>query len=311
MTQPVQNLTNLGPSLSHSSSRVTLGAVVVTHNRCQRLQRWLDCIAQQSLAPDEILVIDNGSTDGTSAMLAERYPSVCVFRSEVNTGSAGGGQLALEQAVARGFDWFFAFDDDAFPQPEAMEKTYALAQARLAAGEKIGMVWMPFSDLGGWMWNGTKRPVSLREASAGGKQAFQVDQIDLNMTLLSRPLVEKIGVPRGDFFMMMWANEYCLRAQAAGYTIVVMPEVLCVHEHAGSTTGGEWRTYYQTRNHLRMVLERRLWRELFWCLGRQARFLAATLLRGPTRVRRLTYRLRGMWDGLRGKTGLVIRPPGK
>ena len=62
-------------------------AAVVTHNRRQLLGRCIDHLERQTRPPDEILIIDNASTDGTAAMLRNREIS---FITQENSGSAGG-----------------------------------------------------------------------------------------------------------------------------------------------------------------------------------------------------------------------------
>lgn len=51
-------------------------AAIVTYNRCELLSRCLDYIQAQTRAPDALVVINNGSTDNTKAMLAERRVDV-------------------------------------------------------------------------------------------------------------------------------------------------------------------------------------------------------------------------------------------
>ena len=92
-------------------------AAVVTYNRCALLERCLDQLAAQTRAPDEVLVINNASTDGTLQMLASRPVRVI---SQPNLGSAGGWHRAIAHALEHGFDAVWLMDDDGFPDSAAL-----------------------------------------------------------------------------------------------------------------------------------------------------------------------------------------------
>jgi GT2 family glycosyltransferase len=65
-----------------------VSVVVITRSRVHELARTLDRLEREAGAA-EIIVVDNGSTDGTAAMVGHRHPGVRLIRSEVNLGAAG------------------------------------------------------------------------------------------------------------------------------------------------------------------------------------------------------------------------------
>lgn len=94
-------------------------AVIVTHNRCSLLVRCIDHLQSQERQPDEILVINNASTDGTVEMLNQRRMH---FVTQENVGSAGGWHRGIQHALEHGFDAVWLMDDDGFPDKHALEK---------------------------------------------------------------------------------------------------------------------------------------------------------------------------------------------
>jgi GT2 family glycosyltransferase len=99
-------------------------AVVVTFNRRELLLDCLAAISAQTHAVAEIIVVDNASTDGTPAAIAEHHPTVTLFELPTNLGGAGG--FAFGVAAARphaGHVWLM--DDDAAPLPDALEQLLA------------------------------------------------------------------------------------------------------------------------------------------------------------------------------------------
>lgn len=95
-------------------------ALVLTCNRAPMLAQCLEHLDAQTRRPDHVLVVDNGSTDETPQVLAERA-DVEVLRLEENVGGAGGYARGLRAGLERGFDWIWMLDDDAFAQPGALE----------------------------------------------------------------------------------------------------------------------------------------------------------------------------------------------
>lgn len=102
-------------------------ACVVTYNRAALLERCVDAIRAQTRSPDRLLVINNGSTDDTVAMLAAKGVE-CLTQD--NLGSAGGWARSIAEAQEGGFDSVWLMDDDGFPAPQAL----ALLEPSLTKG---------------------------------------------------------------------------------------------------------------------------------------------------------------------------------
>lgn len=101
--------------------------VVVTHNRCALLDRTLDALSAQTRRPDDVVVVDNGSTDGTAEMLAarladQRPPGLQVLTRPGNLPVAEGRNLAV--GISTGEVVAFT-DDDCRPRPTWLETLLA------------------------------------------------------------------------------------------------------------------------------------------------------------------------------------------
>jgi len=70
---------------------LSIASVTIAYNAASVLPRQLDALLRQTRPLQEIVVVDNGSTDGTSRMLAERYPQVTVLRMAENLGQPARG----------------------------------------------------------------------------------------------------------------------------------------------------------------------------------------------------------------------------
>jgi N-acetylglucosaminyl-diphospho-decaprenol L-rhamnosyltransferase len=102
--------------------------VVVSWNGAHLLDACLDGLARQDLDPAafEVLVVDNGSTDGTVGHLARRHPGVGVVRSEVNRGFAGGAHLGLTHVAG---PYAVLLNNDAVPEPGFLSALLRAAEA--------------------------------------------------------------------------------------------------------------------------------------------------------------------------------------
>jgi GT2 family glycosyltransferase len=127
--------------------------------------------------------------------------------------------------------------------------------------------------------------------------------------LISMAMVPEIGLPIGDYFLMMEEYEYCLRAIDAGFRHYALPEPLLVPLEAEPPGRyPPWRGYYQVRNHLAMVIKRRSPGELLGFLIVQGKYLVGAVRVGERIGERLRLRLLGAWHALRGVTGKTIDP---
>lgn len=98
-------------------------AVVVTYNRKHMLELCLAALAAQTVPVRHIVIIDNGSSDGTAAMLAGRLETnLLITTLPSNTGAAGGFNRGVKRAYETGADAVWLMDDDVFPDPDALDE---------------------------------------------------------------------------------------------------------------------------------------------------------------------------------------------
>jgi rhamnopyranosyl-N-acetylglucosaminyl-diphospho-decaprenol beta-1,3/1,4-galactofuranosyltransferase len=101
---------------------VSIAAVVVSFNRRHRLEGIVGALRAQTRRVDEIIVVENGSTDGSREFLRGLGPPVLIVETHRNVGGAGGFALGLAWAMHRGHDLAWLMDDDAEPYAECLER---------------------------------------------------------------------------------------------------------------------------------------------------------------------------------------------
>src|SRR5512139_592821 len=98
-----------------------IAAVVPTYNRKMLVRDCLKALVGQTRSLDAIIVVDNGSTDGTAEMLAAEFPQARCMHVPEPCGSAGGFNKGIELAYHLGYDWIWLMDNDAVPASDALE----------------------------------------------------------------------------------------------------------------------------------------------------------------------------------------------
>ena len=86
--------------------------------------------ALRSLDGVETICVDNGSTDGSDAAVAEQFPAVELIRTGANLGFAGGNNVGIRRALERGADWVLLLNNDATAEPGLAGRARATRRRR-------------------------------------------------------------------------------------------------------------------------------------------------------------------------------------
>ena len=98
---------------------MSVATIVITFNRLELLKKTINGLRNQSYPIDEIIVVNNGSTDGTLKWLTDQDDLFVV--TQENTGSSGGQYTGFKTAHHRGHEWIWAMDDDVVPRVDCLE----------------------------------------------------------------------------------------------------------------------------------------------------------------------------------------------
>lgn len=299
---------------------IKICAVVPTYNRKKLLGDCLRAILSQTRRLDEVIVVDNATSDGTEDFVKEQFASVTYVRLPENIGSSGGFHEGMKLAYEKGYDWIWVMDDDAIPMPDALEK---LTDCPLFTDDKVYALASAVIDHAGSIFLAHRRlfdPRTLEERVIAvdkyEQDYFQMDTASFVGFLISRKAINDVGLPLKDIFIYYDDTEYSLRMRENGIMLTV-PSSKIIHGDPGKgpdkSPWGQplsgWKRYYATRN--RIYIYKKYGRPgtslyinlltVIWLNIREA------LLFRSSKFQNIRITLRGAMDGLRGKLGKNTR----
>ncbi len=221
-------------------------AVVVTYNRCALLSECITALRNQTRPLDAILVINNGSTDGTANWLEQQTD--IFFINQNNLGSSGGFSTGIKWAYQKGYSWLWCMDDDGYPKENALEN---LLEADDGCLRLLNCAVIDKEDKKSFVWK-TGHYKTLDEVDC---KLIEGIGHPFNGTLLHRRIIERVGVPKPKFFLWGDETEYY-------YRIVKQNEIpVCtvsnsIHYHPTTAFSVKkdwdyisgWKMYYYVRN---------------------------------------------------------------
>ena len=215
-----------------------LSIIIVNYNTKELLRRCLKSL------PDEwgvVIVVDNSSTDESVEMIKKEFPSVRLILNSQNLGFARAVNQALRQAIGEAV---LLLNSDTIVKKGALEKLIEFEKKVRPAiiGAKMlnpdGTVqgscfYLPtISRAIKEYWFGKSGYFS--KYAPEGKEPMEVEAVSGGAMLISKGVIEKIGLFDERYFMYFEDLDYCRKARKVGYNIYYLPTVEIVHEHGAS-----------------------------------------------------------------------------
>jgi GT2 family glycosyltransferase/glycosyltransferase involved in cell wall biosynthesis len=245
------------------AARSSIGAVVLNYRTPE--QTWLAARALQTstIVPNPIVIVDNGSADGSVEWLGKALEEVQVVATGSNLGFSGGCNAGLRQIVDAGLEFVLLVNSDVVVRPDAIDALLTAARQYPDAGvlapvllsreepDRIASAGISFHEVSGRMRHrAAGLPLSLLQPSA----AHEVDAVSGAVMLIRTGVLHRIGELEEKFFFSFEDLDFCWRARRAKFGILCVPDAIAYHE-GGRTIGrrSPRRVYFATRNHLYLV----------------------------------------------------------
>ncbi|MTD10591.1 glycosyltransferase [Acinetobacter sp. YIM 103518] len=187
-------------------------SIVVTFNRKMLLKRCLDRLFAQSNINHDILVVDNGSTDGTKEYIDQYFLGRLKYLSLTkNLGGAGGFAEGIKYSLNNDYDLIWLMDDDGFPKKDCLETLFNFMT--LNTLDAISPVQINIDN-----YDELAFPITYEGRKVSGKfsQISNIEYIDkeanlFNGLLIKAEQLKKVGLPRSELFIRGDEVEYTKR----------------------------------------------------------------------------------------------------
>jgi GT2 family glycosyltransferase len=236
--------------------------IIPTYNSAAFIGPCLDSIFRQITPETDVIIVDNGSKDGTAGLVKEKYPQARIIANKTNLGASASRNQGVAISSA---EWIITLDSDIILQDNFLAETAKIIKT---LPERIGSV--QFKIL---------RARQNRIFSTGIKRDFLNRFHDMHKgfpangldcvkdvfgaccaaALYRRKMLEEIKDKHGYFderlFFLFEDAELSWRAQKTGWRCLYSPGAVCFHHGNGSATDRKTRQYFSFRNRQLAILK--------------------------------------------------------
>ncbi len=273
-------------------------AAVVTYNRLDLLKKVIGALRDQSYKIDNIIIINNSSTDGTEEWLTLQKDLIVI--KQANLGSSGGQYRAFKEAESSDCDLIWIMDDDVVPEKDCLEilikhykAGFVLFPLRLWRDKRPYLndcIELNLTNPFKFIW---KRVITVSDLA---NETIEVQGPTFEGPLFAKDVVRKVGLPEKKFFIFADDTEYFLRAQRAGFRMLLVRDANLVRmidppkdEHAFT-----WKSFYLIRN---LIVIDRMYGNVFVKLLRPVAY-TFLFLKNSRSLADIKTTFKAIWAGL-------------
>lgn len=217
--------------------QASVAIVLVNWNSYAVTNDCIQSLYQISYPNYQIIVTDNGSTDGSGAALEKDHPTATVLYNEKNTGFTGGNNTGLVYAIEQGYDYIMMLNNDTFVEPNFLEPLVAymdahpntgIIQPRIHFNHNRNLLWDGGSYFSKWLGyaytRGYNQPVSQKFLTIK-----EVDWITGCGFLTRNNILKQSGLLIEKMFIYSEDVDLSFRIKALGYQLIYHPDSVIYH----------------------------------------------------------------------------------
>lgn len=236
-----------------------LAVIILNWNGKSDTIECLDSLYQSKESCFEIILVDNGSSDGSSEYFKKNYPRLTIIENQRNLGFAEGNNRGIVYALENGFSHVLLLNNDTTVAPYFLSELllFCCENPKSLIGAKIHLYSnRDLLDHIGGVWNLKKGDFDLigyRAPATFGQceKDLELDYICGCSLLIPAEVIRKIGLLDARFFLYFEESDFCFRSKRAGYSIKYCDKAHLFHKVSASFIGGKPHTsYFYFRNRL-------------------------------------------------------------
>ena len=205
-----------------------IAAVIVTHNKLELLKKCVLAVKRQTYRPDDLIIINNNSNDGTTEWLNELKDAIIL--NQENLGGANGYNIGIKIAYQKGYDWIWTLDDDAIPLQDTLSKLLD----KINKKENIGILCSVILNE-----DNSVQKISMPELQHRTKiindllneeKIVSISSCSFLSVIFNREVIKKYGLPIKEMFInyddVEYTNRILCNDKFKGYMVL---ESKCYH----------------------------------------------------------------------------------
>ncbi len=254
--------------MSHSTS---VAIVLVNWNGYEDTAVCLESLKNLDYSNYLVIIVDNGSVDGSEEKLRKNYPQHTILQSSANLGFAGGCNLGIRRALQEHCDYVLLLNNDTRTEPNLITELVKTASSNDSIGITSGKVYFEHPPDRIWCYGGSfnvntgsaRHFLNEQQAAQPLKEPIYL-YLPACLWLLKKECIESAGFLSEKFFHLAEDVEYCVRIQQKGWKLALTPKAVIYHKGSSSMKHlSPVYHYYEQRNRLYIVQEYRLKNRFF------------------------------------------------
>jgi len=217
-----------------NESNILVSVIYATFNRRKLILEALADLRKQTYKNIEVIVVDNGSTDGTANAIEKQFPGVTLIKLKENIGCPSGRNVGIRAAHG---EYIMTLDDDAFSEPTLIEKGVYILKNYPQIGIVYGKIFTyPSMQIENW---------NNRSSSEFSSKSFFTYSFSEGGSLIRKKVLDEVGMYPENFFRQFENRDLGNRILNAGYRLLYYPRMVLYHK---GTPAGTSELYYSYRN---------------------------------------------------------------
>lgn len=219
----------------------------------------------------DVVVIDNGSSDGTEDFLHKNFPETVVLRNKTNLGFAGGVNVGISYALKHGYKFVALFNNDAVADENWLKELVEVMNCNKQCGivtSKILLDDKKHLDSTGDFYTIYGIPFPRGRHELDHKQydkEINVFGASGGASLYRVEMLRAVGFFDDDFFAYYEDVDISFRAQQAGWKVLYEPKAIVYHQLSQTSSRlGKKFTYYHSIKNMCLLYDRNMPARLYW-----------------------------------------------
>ncbi|MDP4227071.1 MAG: glycosyltransferase family 2 protein [Bacteroidota bacterium] len=241
----------------YNNPKVSL--IILNWNGKEDTAECLESLKHITYSNYEIILIDNGSTDGSVKYFQEYFPDIEIIENRENLGFAEGNNVGIRRAIGKSADYVLILNNDVIVDPEFLNKMIEVAENNKLAGAIGSKIYhyydpeiidRPNKKIN--LWTGNFRIFTSIKDNGNDDKAEEVGCITGCCMLIKTQLIKEIGGFDPEYFLYWEETDLCIRITKYGYKIIYVPKAKIWHK-IESSGGSRTSYYYYGRNIFRFM----------------------------------------------------------